>query len=183
MKKIFFLLTVFAISACAPKLPEQTNIYNNYSIQNIRTFSVNIDCEKPKLSDIQANFVESYCPILEGNIKIALQNENPAWRHDNENPEIIIETILEQVHGGSAATRFWVGFGAGRSVTTVYIKIFKNNEIIAERRFNETTTMPDLISGSWSNEEAIIQDAHLIAEKIAEFVRNPTDYESRQSSP
>ena len=123
MKKIILLLTVFVIYGCASKLPGQAKISNDYSIQDIKTFSVNMDCTKVQISDISINFVESYCPILEGNIKLALQKQNPMWRLNNENPGILIETILEQVHGGSAATRFWIGFGAGRSVTTVYIKM------------------------------------------------------------
>lgn len=90
MKKIILLLTVFVIYGCASKLPEQAEISNDYSIQNIKTFSVNMDCTKVQTSDIGINFIESYCPILEGNIKLALQMKNPMWRLYNENPEIII---------------------------------------------------------------------------------------------
>ena len=114
--------------------------------------------------------IENYCSILESNIKLSLQRKNQNWHHDRETPEIIIETALEQIRGGSAAARLWIGLGAGRSVTTVHIKILKNNEVIAERRFNETTTLPNIASDSWSNEDAILQDAHLIADKIAKFV-------------
>ena len=42
--------------------------------------------------------------------------------------------------------------------------------------------MPNLASSTWSNDDAIIQDAHLIAEKIAEFVYNPTGYETEHPS-
>lgn len=178
-KKIIILFLVLLTSGCASTLPEIAKINNNYSMDNIKTFSVNMDCSKTVLSDIQQNFAESYCQVLEGNIKLSLQKENPTWRFDKDNPDMMINATLEQVHGGSAAARFWIGFGAGRSVTTAYVKILKNNAIVAERRFTETTTMPNIASNNWSNEDAITQDAPLIAKKIAEFVHNPVGYESR----
>jgi len=62
-------------------------------------------------------------------------------------------------------------------VTPVYVKILRNQQIIAEGRITETTTMPDLIGGTYSNEDAILQDAPRVANKIADFVVNPKNEE------
>jgi hypothetical protein len=109
-----------------------------------------------------------------------LKRENPNFQFEENSPDLKIRAILEQIHGGSAAARFWVGFGAGRSITTLYVTVEKNDKIIAERRFTETTTMPNIVSGAYANEDAIIQDAPLIARKIAEFVKDPVAFEEKQ---
>jgi len=92
-------------------------------------------------------------------------------------PDLIVDIKLEEVRGGSAATRFLIGFGAGRSVTPVYVKILRNQQIIAEGRNTETTTMPDIVGGTYSNKDAILQDAPRVAKKIADFVVNPKNEE------
>lgn len=178
MKNIcFMVLAILFLFGCAEKLPEEVKVSTKYSIENVESFSVAIDCEKTKVTNLPPTFIENYCQLLETNLKLALQSVKSTWRYVDTNPELKIETILEQVHGGSADTRFWIGFGAGRSVTTIYVKIFQNDVIVAERRFNETTTMPNLVSDTWSNEDVVIQDARLIAEKIASFVKNPSAYD------
>ena len=92
-------------------------------------------------------------------------------------PDLMVNTKLEEVRGGSAATRFLIGFGAGRSVTTVYVKILRNQQIIAEGRITETTTMSDILGGTYTNEGSILQDAPRVANKIADFVVNPKNEE------
>jgi hypothetical protein len=180
-KSFIIVCIVLFIYGCAAKLPEQPKVNANYSVKDVKTYSVNIDCTKATISGLQQNFAENYCPILESNIKLFLQNKNPTWSNTKDSPELTIKATLEQIHGGSSAARFWVGFGAGRSVTTVHIQVLKGNVAIAERRFNETTTMPNIAAGNWTNEDAIIQDAPLIAKKIAEFVRNPSGYGKKNS--
>lgn len=170
---IVFLFIGFITFGCAPTLKEHATISDNYSILNTNTFAVNMKCDNVQISDIRPNFVENYCQIIDGNIKLSLQKQNPTWQHSKEKPDIVIEATLEQIHGGNAAARFWIGLGAGRSVTTIHVKILKNNEGVAQRRFNETTTLANIITDTYSNEDAILQDAHLIADKIAEFVYSP----------
>ncbi len=86
------------------------------------------------------------------------------------------DVTLEELHGGSAAARFWVGFGAGRTVSTVYVKVLKGQELMAEGRITETTTLTNVLTGTYSNEDSLMQDVLLVARKIAEFVNDPVKF-------
>ena len=181
LSTIIFLLTVFFFGGCAPTLPPQGSIQPTYSIADVKTFSSVTNCEHTQATELRQGFAQDYCQVLEGNIKLAIQQSNRNFTQDEVNPDLIVQTTLEEIHGGSAAARFWVGFGAGRSITTVYVKVFKKDEIIAERRITETTTLPNIATSTYSNEDAILQDAPLIARKIAEFVHNPSEFEKKQT--
>jgi hypothetical protein len=175
------LLTALYISGCAPTLPPQSVIGPTYSIADVKTFSSAVDCENTQATELRANFAQDYCQVLAGNIKLAIQQENRNFSKDDANPDLVVQTTLEEIHGGSAAARFWVGFGAGRSITTVYVKVLKKGAVIAERRITETTTMPNLATSTWANEDAILQDAPLVARKVAEFVHDPVAFEKKQT--
>lgn len=178
---VIALLTPFlGIVGCAPTLPYKSEIQKNYSVANAKTFSSVLNCENTQVTEVRPNFAQDYCQVLAGNINLALQKEMPNIKHDEKNPEIVIRTTLEEIHGGNAAARFWIGFGAGRSITTVYVVVEKDREIIAQRRITETTTMPNLATNNFSNDDAILQDAPLIARKIGEFVRSPNDFEKNK---
>ncbi|MCJ7774992.1 MAG: DUF4410 domain-containing protein [Desulfobulbaceae bacterium] len=183
MKKIVEVILLFAIIitvGCAATLPDKGTIQNNYSIADVKTFSSTLNCENTKVTEARPNFAQDYCQVLDSNIKMALKRENPNIQLEENSPDLKIMTTLEQIHGGSAAARFWIGFGAGRSITTIYVSVEKNDKIIAERRFTETTTMPNIATGTYANEDAILQDAPLIARKIAEFIKDPVAYEKKQ---
>jgi hypothetical protein len=175
------LLAVFFFEGCAPTLPPQGSIQPTYSIADVKTFSSVVNCEHTQATELRQGFAQDYCQVLEGNIKLAIQQANRNFTQDVVNPDLIVQTTLEEIHGGSAAARFWVGFGAGRSITTVYVKVLKKDEIIAERRITETTTMPNITTSTYANEDAILQDAPLVARKIAEFVHSPTEFEKKQA--
>jgi len=42
--------------------------------------------------------------------------------------------------------------------------------------FLETTTLTNLMTGTYSNEDALMQDVPLLARKIAEFVNDPVKF-------
>jgi hypothetical protein len=176
-----FLLTAFFFAGCAPTLPPQSSINATYSIADVKTFSSVLDCEHTQATEVRQGFAQDYCQVLAGNIKLAIQQANRNFSQDEVNPDLLVQSVLEEIHGGNAAARFWVGFGAGRSITTIYVKVLKKGEIIAERRITETTTMPNLVTGTYANEDAILQDAPLVARKIADFVHNPAEFEKKQS--
>jgi len=175
------LVTALYLVGCAPTLPPQSEIRPSYSIADVKTFSSVLDCANTQTTELRAGFVKDYCEVLAGNIKLAMHQENRNFTQNEVNPDLVVQTTLEEIHGGSAAARFWVGFGAGRSITTVYVKVLKNENIIAERRITETTTMPNLATSTYSNEDAILQDAPLIARKIGEFVHDPVEFEKKQN--
>ena len=160
-------------TGCAATLPEKTFVGFNYSLKGVQTVEIRTTCENVETSDIRATFIEAYCENLQSGLKFALRNKFPEFKMVETGGDMVMDLSLEQLHGGSAATRFWIGFGAGRSVSTVALKILKGHEVIAEKRFVETTTMPDVISGTSSNEEALIRDIQLLSRKIADFVDLP----------
>ncbi len=178
MKKItniIILIALFYLVGCAPTLPSQSAIRDSYSIEGVKTYSSILNCEGTLVTGLAPDFLRNYCMVLGGNIKLAIQKENRTFKYDEKNPELVVKTTLEEINGGNAAARFWVGFGAGRSITTVYVKVVKNGEVIAEQRITETTTMPDIIDNNYENEDAILQDTPLISRKIGKFVKNPID--------
>jgi len=178
---IFALISViiFVIAGCASTLPPKGEIKESYSLDSFNSFAMILSCNETKVTGVRENFATDYCQVLEGNLKLSLQTLNSKWRYEKKDPDVLIDAKLEEINGGSAAARFWVGFGAGRSITTVYVKVIKADKILAEKRITETTTITNLITGNYSNEDAIIQDAPLLSKKVAEFVKNPAEFESK----
>ncbi len=174
---VIILLASLCLVGCAPTLPSKSVIHDSYSIADVKTFSSVLNCENTQVTEVRPDFAQDYCEVLAVNIKLALQKENRNFKHDETNPELVVQTTLEEIPGENAAARFWIGFGAGRSITTVYVKVVKDGEIIAERRITETTTMPNIITNNFANDDTILQDAPLVARKIGEFVKSPINFE------
>ena len=173
---ILSCFTLTLAMGCTPTLPEKVKVEPSYALEGIKTVSVQIHCEEALIVDVEPAFKDGYCEALGANIKHAVKRKLRLIYTEND-PDLMVDTKLEEVRGGSAATRFWIGFGAGQSVTTMYVKIIRNQNIIAEGRITETTTMPDIVGGSYSNEDAILQDAPRVANKVADFVVNPKENE------
>lgn len=173
-----FLLFCLLLSGCAPTLPDYDVISKDYSLLGSKTFKSTVDCSKASVVAVAPDFITGYCPLIESQLKSSIQRQNPNLEYSTELPDIVIESKIEQINGGSAGARFWVGFGAGRSVTTIFTRVSKGGQIIAERRFSETTTMPTM--GVWDNDSAILQDAPIVAKKIATFIRDPLAYNMPQ---
>ncbi len=168
---------ILFLTGCAATLPPKAEMSPSYSLQGLKFYDLNLNCEKAKVDEsFNKSFASSYCQMLEGSIKLSLQKTNPDFQYSKTSPELGLDVTLEQIHGGSAAARFWIGFGAGRTVSTVYVKVFKKQELIAEGRITETTTLTNLMSGNYSNEDALMQDVPLVARKIADFVNNPSKF-------
>jgi len=161
---------------CTATLPTKGNVDPSYSLVGVKTVSIQTHCDEALIVDLDSAFQDGYCEALAANIKIAIKRKLRVATTEIE-PDLVVNTKLEEVRGGSAAARFLIGFGAGRSVTTVYVKILRNQQIIAEGRITETTTMPDMVGGSLSNEDVILVDAPRVANKIADFVVNPKNEE------
>lgn len=179
MKRDFLVgFALVFLTGCAPTLPSKSNISPEYSLLGAKTFTSQVECDNALVEAVRQDFVHNYCSVLESHIKLAIQKEYYGLTHVEENADIIIQSVLEQINGGSAAARFWIGFGAGRSVTTVHTTISRNGQPQAERRFTETTTMPNMVTGVWDNESAILQDAPLVAAQIAKFFKDPKGYEA-----
>jgi hypothetical protein len=179
---MFVVFVGLTLTGCASTLPSKGTVQNNYSIVDAKTFSSVLDCESTKVEEVESGFAKDYCHVLGGDIKLALQKELSNLTYNDKNPDLVIQTTLEEINGGSAAARLWVGWGAGRSITTIYVKVIKRGNTIAEQRITETTAVPNLVTYSnYSNGNAILQDAPLVAHRIAEFVKNPANSEKNNA--
>ena len=182
MRKITLLtLKVFVcalLTGCAATLPTQTIVNSGYrySLEGVKTVTISTRCPNPKLDDVKPSFVPEYCQMLGSSAKLAIKSKYPAWQLKDADADAQIDILLEELYGGSSQARFWVGFGAGKTAITVYVKVTRNNSVLAEGRLIETSTMPNLSTGNWSNEELLTQDAPLISRKIADFVADPNSF-------
>jgi hypothetical protein len=177
-RSIFLAFLLLTLTGCTSTLPEKMTVKDNYSLLNVKTYAIKVQCEK---GDIDPNlpkaFASNYCQMLEGAVKMALAQTNPEFQPTIDNADLNINIALEALHGGSAAARALVGFGAGRSVSTVYVSILKGTESLAETRITETTTMPNIASKNWTNEDALMQDIPAIAKNVAAFISDPLKYQ------
>lgn len=178
MKKIVVIMITFLfISGCASTLPSKINVKSNYSLLGAKSCTVKAQCDKANVdASINKSFAANYCQMLEGAVKMELSKTNPDFQYISTTADVNIDIVLEVIHGGSAAARFWVGFGAGRSISTVFVRVSKGTELLAEARITETTTMPNIATNNWSNEDALMQDVPLVARNIAAFVNDPEKY-------
>ena len=175
-KHIIFITILFVVG-CTATLPQKVEISHSYSLQGLKSYVLKMNSEKANVDpSFSKSFADNYSQMLEGSIKLALQKTNPEIQYTDTNSDLEIEVVLEELQGGSAAARFWIGFGAGRTVSTVYVKIRKGQDVVAEGRITETTTMTNLITGNYSNEDALMQDVPQLARKIADFVNDPEKF-------
>lgn len=178
--KISIFLTLFYLVGCVSAKTDKS-INQTGSVEEFKTFSSLLNCEKTKATDVRPGFPKDYCQILEANLKMALQRENLNLKYAAENPDFVVQATVEEISGGTKIDLFWFGFGVDRSVTKVFVEVIKNDNVVAKRSITETTIMPILTTNKFVNEDAILQDVPLIARKIAEFVKNPSDSETTKT--
>jgi hypothetical protein len=172
---LFVSIIIFA--GCTATLPPKSDVSSSYSVVGLKSYSLKTNCEQANVDPaFNKTFLSGYCEMLQGSTKLALQKVNPALKYTDANSDMNIDVQLEELHGGNAAARFWIGFGAGRSVSTVFVKVFKGPELMSESRITETTTLTNLMTGTYENEDALMQDVPLLAKKIAEFVNDPVKF-------
>jgi hypothetical protein len=176
-----YFFVVILLAGCAATLPPKMEVSKNYTTLGVKTYSLKVEGSRTNIdSSLNKAFLPGYCKTLEGNIKMAIIQVNPEFQFIDGKSDISVEVTLEELQGGSAEARFWIGFGAGRTVTTVFVRIFKKGEIQAEGRITETTTLPNLATNNFSNEDALIQDIPLLSKSIAKFVSDPSGYAEAQ---
>ena len=173
MKRWLICMAVLLLTGCASTLPEKTFVAPDYSLKGTQMVEVRTTCDDVEMSDINSSFLKGYCQSLHNGFVVALKNKFPNLHAVKAGGDLVMNVTLEQLHGGSDTWRFWIGFGAGRSVTTTSLKMLADGQMIAEKRFVETTTMPDILTGSESNEDALMRDIPLLTRKMVDFVDRP----------
>nr|MBF0223697.1 hypothetical protein [Desulfobulbaceae bacterium] len=178
---IILLPALLYLAGCASTVPDKSSIHSSYSIAEVKSFSSVLNCDNTKVTKIRADFVGDYCQILAANIRVSLQRENPNFKYDESNPELVVHTTLEEINGGNERDRFWFGFGLDWSTTKIFVKVVKSGDIIAERLITEQTIMPILAIDNFAGEDAILQDAPVIARKIVKFIKDPINFEKNET--
>jgi hypothetical protein len=122
-------------------------------------------------------------------LKEALKVRQPSWQIDVTDStgsapagDLVIVTELLEVDGGSAGSRFWIGFGAGkaRSSATVSIRDREGKDL-ATASISEITTCP--IGGCTESNEVMVQtNLKDLGEEAAAFVANPVEFRQRAKS-
>jgi hypothetical protein len=157
---IFILLS----TGCTAVLPLKTEVSGSYTMLGVKSYTLEMSCEKATVDpSINKAFLKGYCQMLEGSTKVAMQQVNPELTYLDTKSDIKVNITLEELQGGNAAARFWIGFGAGRSVSTAYVSVLRGNELLSEGRITETTTLTNIMTGTYSNEDALMQDVPLLS--------------------
>lgn len=125
--------------------------------------------------------------IFAGHLKDALSPGRPAWRiivADQNAPapetDITISAELTLVDGGSAAMRFWLGFGAGAITSVAQVSVSdKAGRALAAGEITQRTSCP-LGACSEENEVLVRENLKQLAASAAEFVSNPVEYEKKR---
>lgn len=183
MKRIILMITVvMMVTGCASTLPRKVSIDKDFNATGVKTVSVKMDCTNVRLDNFDPASVPDFCQMLHAAAKASIRKKT-GYTIAEGTTDMDINVKLEEMYGGSAAARFWVGLGAGRSVITTYVEIVRDGKVIAEGRLIETSTMPNIAGNAWSNEELITQDIGIIGGKIADFVANPRGLETKPEQP
>jgi hypothetical protein len=174
MKKLLlFFIAVFLLGGCTSTLSPIVKINDHYGRFN--SASIQMNCQHVRTDNINPDSIPDFCQMLQTMVKVSLRSKYDIKITDDK-PDFKINLKIEEIYGGNAQTRFWVGFGAGKSAITTFVNVTKDDKSLAEGRLIETSTMPNLNSGMWSNEEVISQDIIIISNKIANFIIDPVSY-------
>ena len=122
-------------------------------------------------------------------VRDALAPKHPAWRvalADAQgaapDADLVIATELLEIDGGSAAMRFWIGFGAGAIVSRAKVSMLdRAGRVLATTEISQRTTCP---TGGCDNEnEALVREnLKLLAASAAGFIGNPVEYQKAKGS-
>lgn len=127
--------------------------------------------------------------LFAGALRDALAPKHPAWRiavGEANSPvgdvELVIDTELLEIDGGSAAMRFWIGFGAGAIVSKVKVNMRdRAGKVLAATEISQRTTCPLGACGE-ENEPLVRDNLKALAASASEFVSNPAEYEKRRAA-
>lgn len=175
MRYLCVLAFSVLVGGCTTALPPKAIVSDDYSLLGVESYSLTLSGEGVDLDpSLGAEFLANYLLALEGNLRVAMCSRAPEYRYAaRDDADLSIDVSLETLQGGSAAARFWIGYGAGQTVSTVYVRIRRDGRLVAEGRVTETTSLVDIWSGNYANDQAIMQDCPRLAQAVVEFVSGP----------
>lgn len=178
---------VFLCAACVSysELPERVKIQGPVP-QNIRSISIqSIPMKRGTLINVDGPIDAPL--LLAQSLKEALMRKEPGWKIELEQGQtgpmkgdLIARTEILEVDGGSTGARFWIGFNAGAAQSTVRVSILDGaGRELAVAPISHSTMCP-LGWCTDSNEVMIQRNLQSLAEEVAEFVINPSEYEKKK---
>ncbi|MBK5274278.1 MAG: DUF4410 domain-containing protein [Desulfuromonadales bacterium] len=182
MKRIILMIVVMMLAGCASTLPPKVSIDQDYNTMGVKTASVRMDCTAVKSEDVDVASIPDFCQMILSAAKSSIRKKS-GYKIEDDYADLEINIKLEEVYGGNAAARFWIGLGAGKSAIVTLVDISRSGRVMAEGRLIETSTLPNVINNAWGNESLILQDAGIIGGRIADFVANPRDFDFKPDQP
>jgi hypothetical protein len=127
--------------------------------------------------------------LFGNNLKKPLIPMHPDWQirmageaAGEPTQDLTIKTEILQIDGGSAAMRFWVGFGAGAVSSTVKISVVDNTgRLLASSEITERTICP-MGACTEDNKTIVLENLDQLAVAAATFISDPAAYEKARST-
>lgn len=127
--------------------------------------------------------------LFASGLRATLASRHPDWRiavgdanSGVGDADLVVEAELLEIEGGSAAMRFWVGFGAGAIVSRVKVTLRdRTAKVLAATDIVQRTTCPLGACGE-ENEPMVRDNLKALAENTAAFVSNPAEYEKTRTA-
>ncbi len=154
---------------------------NTYSLDGVRTYSVELSCDNTKFIRIDADLKNDYCGRLNVEIKNSIKKEFPEWRIDKDNPDIWIQADLEVAWGGPRPYKKNMAHLLGGRISYVksifFVKIIRWETVIAEHRLKSSWrhSIP-LFMKRTTNDEAFMENAGNVAEELVKIIKGPEYY-------
>lgn len=175
--KLIFGFLVLLLSACRPPIEEVSRVDPNYSIADVASFMVTLDCDDTDITELKNSYVKNYCELLKHQISSHIQQQHSDWELVELAPDLLIEATLDQLYGGNQALRFFMPLEAGRTMLTLHFLIYKQKVLMAERRVTEITRRIHFEDEMYTNEDAIEEDTKIIANYVSDYIQNPNQFD------
>jgi hypothetical protein len=176
---IVTLALAMILSACRPPVEEMSTIDPGYSIDDVNSFLVKLDCIDADVTELKETFEKDYCLFLKNQIVSTIQQQHPQWQLAEQKPDLLIEAELEQLYGGNQVLRFFLPIEAGRTMLTIHFSLYKKALLVAERRLTEITRRIHFEDEKYTNEEAITEDSKIVAMQISDFIDQPAEFDKK----
>ena len=181
------LLLLCAGCVSYSNLPDAIRVHGSIP-QNTQTVSIQ---SLPMKQGAMMNVEDPLDPplLLARSLKEVLARKRPGWKIEIDSgqaspirSDIAVRAEIVEVDGGSAGARFWIGFNAGAAQSTIRVSILdRAGKELAVAPISHSTMCP-LGWCTDSNKMMIQRNLQSLAEEVAEFVVNPSEYEKRKEA-
>lgn len=171
------------------ELPEHANIQGSLP-QNVRSVAIQAMPMKPgTIKNVEKLTLADGPPLFTGYLRDALALKQPSWQiklADGEeatsNHDLVMNTELLEIDGGSAALRFWIGLNTGAILSRVKVSILDNTgRDLANANISERTACP-VGACTDSTDDMVRRNLKNLAEEVAEFIVDPAAYDKKKGS-